>query len=89
MKTNDNDLVYPLTILMDLQLYTAAMLLTHSHSFFLNTCTINPDHWFPQMTIYFGNWMKCANGHQHEVHQMHWSCDNLKKTIDWIPNNTK
>ncbi|CAH3039840.1 unnamed protein product [Porites evermanni] len=27
--------------------------------------------------------------HQHEVHQMHWSYDNLKKTIDWIPNNTK
>lgn len=57
----DLPVVYPLMISMDLQLYTAAMLLTHSHSFFLNTCTINPDHWFPQMTIYCGNWMKCAN----------------------------
>ena len=27
--------------------------------------------------------------HQHEVHQMHWSYDNLKKTIDWLPNSTK
>lgn len=25
--------------------------------------------------------------HQHEVHQMHWSYDNLKKTIDWLPNS--
>jgi len=27
--------------------------------------------------------------HQHEVHQMHWSYDNLKKTIDWLPNSAK
>ncbi|PFX23418.1 Centrosomal protein of 72 kDa [Stylophora pistillata] len=27
--------------------------------------------------------------HQHEVHQMHWSYDNLKKTIDWLPNSVK
>ncbi|KAK2556914.1 Centrosomal protein of 72 kDa [Acropora cervicornis] len=27
--------------------------------------------------------------HQHEIHQMHWSYDNLKKTMDWLPNGSK
>lgn len=27
--------------------------------------------------------------HQHEVNQMHWSYDNLKKTIEWLPNSAK
>ncbi|XP_068700637.1 centrosomal protein of 72 kDa-like isoform X2 [Montipora foliosa] len=27
--------------------------------------------------------------HQHEVNQMHWSYDNLKKTMEWLPNSAK
>ena len=25
--------------------------------------------------------------HQHEVHQLHWSYDQLKRTVDWIPTS--
>ena len=27
--------------------------------------------------------------HQHEVQQLHWSYEQLKKTADWMPRSTK
>ena len=69
------------------------------------SCTLQPCYWYihtPSFLIHVQSRSLVSTNdhllreldevrqrHQHEVHQMHWSYDNLKKTIDWIPNNTK